>query len=471
MRTVLVRGLDGEGPGDILGAFVGETEVEPDSVGDIEIEDGEATVEVPESEVDEVVETMDGNEVGGSEVSVVELDDEAEEIRNYVDEYTSLVELEREEEMRRHEQEIRSLSGEERESKGRSLLGMRGRDEGESLGGYEVKFVKGSGEELPEHEVSVGDLVMVSKQDPLRDDNPTGTVTEVTNHSITLSFDHEPQGFVFDGGLRLDLYVNDITYQRMKDALESLLDADGNLKRIRGILVGTREPEGGDDVAIEGWKNDDLNETQREAVRNALGTEDIRLVHGPPGTGKTTTAVEIIRQSVERGDDVLATAASNTAVDNVVELLVDGGADVVRVGHPARVTPSMRERTLDKVVQEKEKYRRSRELRDEAFEILDEQDGLTHPSGRWRRGLSDERIHELAEQGRGSRGVPPEKIQEMSEWLDLQEEADELFERSEKLEDEAVREVLEDADVVCTTNSTAGSRMMDGVQFDTLVID
>lgn len=88
----------------------------------------------------------------------------------------------------------------------------------------------------------------------------------------------------------------------------------------------------------------------------------------------------MLRQAIGRGESVLATAASNAAVDNLVEFLVGQGADAVRVGHPARVTPTLREHTLDSRIKDNETYRRSRELREEAFDLLDRQDGLTAPS-------------------------------------------------------------------------------------------
>ncbi|MFO8100194.1 MAG: IGHMBP2 family helicase, partial [Salinibacter sp.] len=106
-----------------------------------------------------------------------------------------------------------------------------------------------------------------------------------------------------------------------------------------------------------------------------------------------------------------------------------------------------------------------------AFDVLDEQDDYTVPSGRWRRGMSDEKIRSLAESGRGSRGVPAQKIKEMAEWLDLRERAGQLFDEAERLEQAAVDEVLDAADVVCTTNSAAGSDRMGDRTFDTLVID
>jgi predicted DNA helicase len=473
--TLLVQGLNGEGPGDIVGAFANEADVDPDAIGAIDIDDGTATVDVRDGAADRVVQTLDGGRIGSATVSITTLDDETESARQYADRLTDLVELERAEEMRRHEREIENLSGPEREDRGRALLRMRGRDESRQpsgFGGHLVKFMRtNKGEPLPDHELRVGDLVMISKNDPLRDDNPAGTVTQVTKYSITASFESKPDGWVFGKGLRVDLYVNDITYQRMQDALAQLPTADGPLARLRDVSTGTASVDESAPAEIDAWHNPALNTSQRRAVRKAVATDDVHLIHGPPGTGKTTTAIEVIQQCMDRGESVLATAASNTAVDNVVEFLVEQGADVVRLGHPARVSPALHRHTLDAQIEDNETYRRSQEKREAAFDVLDRQDEYTVPSGRWRRGMSDSKIKELAEQGRGSRGVPPEKIDEMAEWLGLQEKADELFDEAERLEQDAIDEVLSAADVVCSTNSTAGSDLLANQTFDTLVID
>jgi predicted DNA helicase len=472
-ETLLVRGLDDEGPGDIVGAFINEARIPPESIGDIEIDDGEATVAVTEHAADAVLEAMDDKpRIGRSDVVIERLDAAESMVRAYVQDFQRLVDLEREEEMRRHEQEIRTLSGEQREAEGRALLNMRGRDEGESLSGRIVKFLRAEkGAALPDLEISVGDLVMISRQDPLRGDNPTGTVTQVTGHSVSVAFDDRPPDFVTGTGLRLDLYVNDITYQRMEDALGQLPEADGPLARLRDIIVGETEPDTVGAADIDAWHNDRLNDSQRAAVSRAVASGDVQLIHGPPGTGKTTTAVEAIRQAVDRGDTVLATAASNTAVDTLLETLLRKGATAVRLGHPARVTPLLREHTLDAKLQESDAYQASRAKRDEAFDLLDQQDDLTYPSGRWRRGMTDEDIRENAEAGEGERGVSAERMQEMAEWLDLQDRADALFDEAERLEDEAIDAILDAVDVVCSTNATAGSDLLDGHTFDTLVID
>ncbi len=279
---------------------------------------------------------------------------------DYRERYAALVELEREEEMERHRSEIRHCSPREREAKGRALLHMRGRDEGTGLGGLHlVKFVRGG--ELPDSELSVGDLVMVSRNQPLNPDNPTGTVVTKTNYSLTVAFRQRPHGFVYGDGLRVDLYVNDITFQRMLDALEAFGEASGDQRRLREILLGRAEPRFGEMDAVT-INNHALDASQRKAVERSLEADDIFLVHGPPGTGKTTTLVEVIEQHVDRGCSVMATAASNVAVDNLVDFLHRRGVEAVRVGHPARVTETLRHHTLDYRVETMDAYREAQRL-------------------------------------------------------------------------------------------------------------
>ncbi len=393
-------------------------------------------------------------------------------VTGYVKKYKHLIELERKEEMLAHQREIKSMSGRQREKRGRALLNLRGKNMGAGLGGrVNIKFTKReSGEKLPETEISVGDLVMLSRDDPLRPDNPTGTVTEKTNYSITVEFDSLPGKHLLRERIRIDLYVNDITFQRMLDSLNQVENAKGRLAKLMGVLLGFKEPEF-TSKKILSFRNKKLNRFQKTAVQKAHAAKDIYLIHGPPGTGKTVSCVELIQQAADNGEKTLATADSNNAVDNMLEKLIGRGVNAVRVGHPARVTPVLRQHTLDSMIEENPLYREIHGLRGEAFRLIEARSSIAYPKMKWRRGMSDEKIIKLADRNSGFRGVSAGKIKEMSKWVSAKKKIDALFKSAEKLEKEIIDEILEGAEVICATNATSGSELLRERIFDLLVID
>ncbi|MCK8826176.1 IGHMBP2 family helicase [Natroniella acetigena] len=476
MIDLIVKNLsDHIGPGDIVGAFTNEANIDGGQIGKIEFKGNNAIVEIEDEVAEHVMKVMNSNQIAGVDVGV-EIDnnfkEELETVENYINKYKFLVQLEREEEMKYHEAEIKNLSGQEREKKGRAFLNLRGRDQGQAFAGkFVVKFMKQQqGRSLPDTEINIGDLIMISKNEPLNPDNPTGTVVEKTNYSITAVFDNQPPGFVYGKNLRLDLYVNDITFQRMLDALGRLESTSGRLKSLRSKLLGIEDLTFDAKENVE-FSNLALNQSQREAVETALAAKDFFLIHGPPGTGKTVTAIEILEQAVQRQKKILATADSNTAVDNLVERLIKRGLNVLRIGHPVRVNPVLRQHTLDYLIEEQPEYKKAEQVREQAYKLLEQQKENIHPSGRWRRGLSNKQIKKLANQGKGSRGISSNKIKEMADWLELQDEIERLFAQVEHLEDETVKRLIKEADVICTTNSTAGSEVLAGEEFDLLVLD
>jgi predicted DNA helicase len=394
------------------------------------------------------------------------------EERRYIKKFKKLVEKERAEEMRWHEQEIRRLSGREREERGRAILQLRGRNQGTGLGGrYIVKFIRQrQGEMLPKHEINTGDLVMLSRGNPLSPNTPSGTVIEKSKYSITAVFDREPPRYIYKKNLRMDLYVNDITFQRMLEALSVLASARGRLAGMRDKLLGKKDVVVPEPERLE-ILNGELNEAQVRAVEKAVSSDDLFLIHGPAGTGKTMTCIEVIRQAVKKGLTVLAAAGSNVAVDNMVERLVARGVNAVRVGHPARVNPILREHTLDYLLEDHPDFQKARQLRDKAMGLKEKQENHTHPGPRWRRGMSNSRIMKLAGQGRGNRGVPASRIKDMAEWLKIQDVVDGIFREVDRLEEDAVDKILNDAEVVCSTSSTSGSEIMDGRNYQLLVLD
>ena len=140
------------------------------------------------------------------------------------------------------------------------------------------------------------------------------------------------------------------SFKWMEDALEKIPE---NNSPLRDVLLGLANPRS-DPVANNinnnptKYQNKALDDSQKRAVQFALQQKEIGVIHGPPGTGKTTTLVEIVHQTVGRGEKVLVTAASHVAVDNIAERLARDRVNILRIGHPARITSeSVLEHTLD----------------------------------------------------------------------------------------------------------------------------
>ena len=157
--------------------------------------------------------------------------------------------------------------------------------------------------------------------------------------------------------------------------------SDGRLAELRDALLGDRPPSFSQ---AEPMRNSQLNDSQQAALAFANSAEDVAVIHGPPGTGKTTVVVAIIAAAVARGQRVLACAPSNLAVDNILERLVAEGIGTLRIGHPARVDVDLQAHTLDGQVLRHRDNKRVRQLgvqaaaaerqgkRDEAAELMAE---------------------------------------------------------------------------------------------------
>lgn len=139
--------------------------------------------------------------------------------------------------------------------------------------------------------------------------------------------------------LGVQLFFDETTYKLMFEALDRVIGAKGNrLAYLRDLFASTQKA---------GWLSFDpirfpwLNSVQEQAVNKVLRAKDVAIVHGPPGTGKTTTLVEAIYETLRRENQVLVCAQSNMAVDWISEQLVDRGVNVLRIGNPTKVNDKM----------------------------------------------------------------------------------------------------------------------------------
>ena len=211
---------------------------------------------------------------------------------------------------------------------------------------------------LPSHRFKHGDIVLLSRSDPLGKDAIEAVVANRSRTSIRLAMNELPKGHR-QGHWRLDRGANRIAHDRMRDALNSFL-SDENATNLSTLLLGqVRDIQDAGQVShgIKGVKNNldsvpnQLNEIQSQAVTNAM-TNRLTLIQGPPGTGKTYTAVHILQSWVKNSSaPILAVAESNVAVDNMLEGLLSLGINAVRLGQPVKVRESLRESTIDAKMQ------------------------------------------------------------------------------------------------------------------------
>jgi len=229
------------------------------------------------------------------------------------------------------------------------------------LGRTVLTLSRGEGALLPDHRLGTHDLVALrasrgGHESPLL---ARGVVSRVTETTLAVALDEAPEEQL-DGLLRVERLANDVTHARLKAALASLSAVGAGSARPPGaplvdLLFGrcAPRPPSAPSARPVALLNAALDASQEAAVRFALTSPELVLIHGPPGTGKTTAVVEAILQFVARGERVLACASSNIAVDNLLERLRSAAPSslrCVRLGHPARLSPTVLDACLEAVV-------------------------------------------------------------------------------------------------------------------------
>ena len=326
------------------------------SIGAIELRGRAATIEVPQDQVARLVRTLDGVSLGNHHLRASS-EATAPAARASVEDHFAhlrrLLDIEGRAEVEQALARIQRKSGPEAEASGDSLIGMVARDEYAGLGGRTLLTLtkQDRSQPLPWNRLGVGTPVLLSDH-RAPSAGWLGVVSERSTAAIQVALGFFPSASDSSTRYRLDVSSDEVARQRQRAALERARIARGDrLAELRATLLGDRVPLFQN--APE-WTPLDasLNESQRQAVEFALSAEDVAVLHGPPGTGKTTTVIEVIRQAIRQDQKVLACAPSNLAVDNLLERLLVAGENALRLGHPAHVLPELREHTLDLVVEQ-----------------------------------------------------------------------------------------------------------------------
>ena len=262
---------------------------------------------------------------------------------------------------------------------------------------------------------------------------PTGAfVSYVDGDRMVVSV---PDGFpvgdllLSDGSqLGIQLFFDETTYRLMFEALDRTMRAKGRLGYLRDLFYSRQKAE---TYTFPDMGFDYLNPTQAHAVNEVLRAKDVAIVHGPPGTGKTTTLVEAIYETLRREPQVLVCAQSNMAVDWISEKLVDRGLNVLRIGNPARVDDKMLSFTYERRFEAHPDYPQLWAIR--------------------------KAIRELRSQKKRS-----------DSW---HQKIDRLKSRATELEIRINQELFSQAHVIASTLTGSANRLLDGMKFSSLFID
>lgn len=358
-----------------------------------------------------------------------------------------LLELERAAEKQENLRELHKFPIAQREALGKTVVNLVIDNVESGLGGLPLLNLsrEPAGEELaPFHAMSNGDNVLVTFPPGSQPATVEGTMYRVDEYKAVVALNAPPPVEWSRGRCQVDLLGSDATYRRMKKALATASEAKKNrLAELRELFLGEAKPKRQPKIKKGlAFFNEGLNEFQRDAVAVCLAAEDAALIHGPPGTGKTTTLVEVIRQAAAAGQRVLATAPSNIAVDNMLEKLHETSLRVVRLGHPARTLEFLRHNNLAALVEADPGYAEIQEL--DAW-----RDRLLKRKSRFGRGRAQLGYVERQERDR---------------------EIQKLWRQARDLEFDIARRIVASAQVVLATHGGLSSRYVRG-KFDLVALD
>jgi ATP-dependent RNA/DNA helicase IGHMBP2 len=289
---------------------------------------------------------------------------------DYFEKLLSLLKTEQDEDRKAYFNLTEHSSAAERRTNGLTWYPVAIRGTEPSRGDYITVEVERTTNKDLSHQLRFGASAALFSNHDAKTDRVEGTISYQGGDrlKITLFADELPE-WTRDGKLGIDLLFDDNSYTEMNNALKlantlSQKPAEGKLIQ---VLIGTKTPEFLSETTIGPLGH--LNTMQQAAVNKIVSAQDIAIVHGPPGTGKTTTLVQAVKTLIaQNNEQILVVAPSNTAVDLLSEKLFTEGLNVLRIGNPARVSERLMALTLDSKMADHPHMKEVKKLKKQAGE-------------------------------------------------------------------------------------------------------
>lgn len=350
---------------------------------------------------------------------------------------------EKEESLAHYLKFIASATVHQKKAKGITWHPLTIKETGYGTGDFPYVIVERTKQLGTEHQFSSGkpvELFLLNQQK--EEEHLQGIINYIQRDTMKITFNCDDLPYwLHSGSIGVNLLFDEKSFNEMDRALDLLINSENpELHQLVLKILGHQDLAPTKEIHYE---NKTLNRSQNTAIQQLLGSSDVSIIHGPPGTGKTTTLVEGIKALNKQEKQLLVCAPSNAATDLLTEKLHDAGLKVVRIGNIARVVEKVVEHTADHLLSHHARSKEIKKLKKQATEY-----------------------RKLANKYKRNFGKSEREQRKM-----LLQEAKHSSREATKMEDYLLDDILDNTDVITCTLVGSTNRLVRDRVFSTVIID